>query len=157
GGGFHHASGTHGHGFCVYADVPTALALLHREGRIRSALVIDTDAHQGDGNADAMRGWGWAHVLDFFDENIFPMPKVPEDMPVPLPAGTGGEEYLGELYQHLPAALDRYRPDLVVYNAGSDVLGTDPLSLLMLTPTEMADRDLAVITAVRERGIPAAM
>jgi histone deacetylase 11 len=157
GGGFHHASGRHGHGFCVYADVPTALAVLHREGKVRSALVVDTDAHQGDGTADAVRSWGWAHVLDFFDETIFPMPKVQEDMPVPLPAGTGGELYLRLLHEHLPRALDRYRPDLVVYNAGSDVLGTDPLSRLMLTATEMAERDLAVVTTVRERNVPLAM
>jgi histone deacetylase 11 len=157
GGGFHHASGTHGHGFCVYADVPTALMVLHREGKVRSALIVDTDAHQGDGNADAVRPWGWAHVLDFFDESIFPIPKVPEDMPVPLTPGLGGEPYLDAVDRHLSLALDRYAPDLVVYNAGSDVLGTDPLSRLMLTPTEMADRDLAVVTAVRERGVPLAM
>jgi histone deacetylase 11 len=157
GGGFHHANGTHGHGFCVYADVPTALRLLHDEGRIRSALVVDTDAHQGDGTADAVRPWGWAHVLDFFDESIFPRPKVAEAMPVPLPPGTGGELYLSLLHERLPEALERYRPDLVVYNAGSDVLGTDPLSRLMLTPTEMAERDLAVVTLVRERNVPLAM
>src|SRR5262249_35862346 len=91
GGGYHHANGTHGHGFCVYADVPTALALLHREGRLRSALIVDTDAHQGDGNADAVRSWGWVCVLDFFEERLFPRPKVLEDMPVRLPAFLGGE------------------------------------------------------------------
>jgi histone deacetylase 11 len=157
GGGFHHASGRHGHGFCIYADVPTALAVLHREGKVRRALVVDTDAHQGDGSADAVRAWGWVHILDFFDENVFPFPKVAEDVPVPLPAGTGGDAYLAAVEDRLRPALERFKPDLVVYNAGSDVLGTDPLSLLMLTATEMAERDLAVLTAVRERGIAAAM
>ena len=56
-----------------------------------------------------------------------------------------------------PRALDRFRPDLVVYNAGSDVLWSDPLSHLFLTAEEMAERDLYVVTEARERGVPLAM
>jgi histone deacetylase 11 len=157
GGGYHHASGARGGGFCVYADVPLALALLQRERRIRSALVIDTDAHQGDGTADAIRPWGWAHILDFFEERIYPPNKVAEDVAVPLPPATNGAEYLDALYEHVPAALERWRPDLVVYNAGSDVLWSDPLASLMLTDDDLAGRDLYVATAARERGVPLAM
>jgi histone deacetylase 11 len=156
GGGFHHASGSRGGGFCVYADVPLALALLHRQGKLKSALVVDTDAHQGDGTADAIRDWPWAHIVDFFDRSIYP-PKVREDIPVPLEPGTGGREYLERLADVLPGALSQFRPDLVVYNAGSDVLGTDRLSRLMLTPSEMAERDLFVVTEARRAGVPLAM
>jgi histone deacetylase 11 len=58
---------------------------------------------------------------------------------------------------YLVQALERYRPDLVVYNAGSDVLRYDPLSRLTLTAGEMAERDLYVITEARGRGVPLAM
>jgi histone deacetylase 11 len=156
GGGYHHASGRSGGGFCIYADVPLALAMLHQEGRIRSALVVDTDAHQGNGTADTIRPWPWAHIVDFFEEDIYPWPKREEDMPVPLPPGTGAT-YLERLAEHVPEALRRYQPDLVVYNAGSDVLGTDPLSRLMLTAGELAERDLFVVTETRERKVPLAM
>ena len=61
------------------------------------------------------------------------------------------------LHDCLPRALDRFRPDFVLYNAGSDVLWSDPLSRLMLTADDMAERDLYVVTEVRERGIPLAM
>ena len=57
----------------------------------------------------------------------------------------------------MPAALNQYRPDLVVYNAGSDVLGSDPLTRLFLTPDDLAERDLYVVTEVRERHLPLAM
>jgi histone deacetylase 11 len=46
---------------------------------------------------------------------------------------------------------------MLVYNAGSDVLASDPLSSLLLTPSEMAERDLMVITEARERRVPVAM
>lgn len=157
GGGFHHAGPERGHGFCVYADIPLALLTLHSEGKLASALVIDTDAHQGDGTADAIRPWPWAHIVDFFEEDIFPWPKVAEDIPVPLPPRTNGAAYLDVVREHLPQALDRYRPGLVVYNAGSDVLWSDPLARLLLRAEEMAERDLLVVTEVRERGLPLAM
>lgn len=157
GGGYHHASGHSGGGFCIYADVPLALALLHDEGLIRSALVVDTDAHQGNGTADAIRTWPWAHLLDFFEEDIYPYRKAKEEMPVPLPALTTGSTYLEILAEHLSTSLQNIRPDLVIYNAGSDVLATDPLAGLRLTPQEMAERDLYVVTQVREHGIPLAM
>jgi histone deacetylase 11 len=157
GGGFHHAGPERGGGFCVYADVPLALKTLHQEGRLTSALVVDTDAHQGNGTANALRPWPWAHMLDFYEADLYPWPKVAEDVAVPLPPHLGGAEYLDALGQHLPAALDRYRPDLVVYNAGSDVLATDPLSHLHLTAAEMAERDLYVATEARRRGVALAM
>jgi histone deacetylase 11 len=157
GGGYHHASGTSGGGFCIYADVPLALAVLHDADRVRSALVVDTDAHQGNGTADAIRRWPWAHLLDLFEEDIYPYRKAQEEMPVPLPARTTGITYLEILAECLPKALERFQPDFVVYNAGSDVLATDPLTWLQLTPEEMAERDLYVVTQVRERGIPLAM
>ncbi len=157
GGGYHHAGPRQGGGFCAYADVPIALATLKEEGRLATALVVDTDAHQGNGTADAIRDWSWAHILDFYEDMIYPWPKVQEDIPVPLPARTNGAEYLDALRDHLPAALDRFRPDLVVYNAGSDVLWSDPLSHLFLTADDMAERDLCVVTEARERGVPVAM
>lgn len=157
GGGYHHAGPERGGGFCIYADVPLALLTFKEEGRLRSALVVYTDAHQGNGTAEESRPWLWAHPLDLFEQDIFPWPKAEEDMPVPLPAGTAGTEYLDALREHLPRVLDRYRPDLVVYNAGSDVLASDPLVRLMLTAEEMAERELYVITEVRERGVPLAM
>lgn len=157
GGGYHHAGSDGGGGFCAFADVPLALLTLKAEGRLASALVVDTDAHQGDGTAKVLRTWGWADLLDLYEEDIFPWPKAEEAMPVPLPARTNGEEYQEALRAHLPKALDRYQPDLIVYNAGSDVLGSDPLSRLMLTAEEMAERDLYVVTEARERGIALAM
>jgi histone deacetylase 11 len=157
GGGYHHASGGRGGGFCVYADVPLALVLLRQEGRLQSVLVVDTDAHQGDGTADAIRHWPWAHILDFYEEDIFPWPKVEEDVPVPLPPRLNGAQYLDNLHDHLTRALDRFRPDLVVCNAGSDVLWSDPLSQLFLTADEMAERDLNVVTEVRGRDVPLAI
>jgi histone deacetylase 11 len=51
GGGHHHAASGWGGGFCVYADVPLAVKILHEEGKVGRVLVVDLDAHQGNGTA----------------------------------------------------------------------------------------------------------
>jgi histone deacetylase 11 len=157
GGGYHHAFPERGSGFCVYADIPLALCLLHQQGLLRTALVIDIDAHQGDGVAAALRPYPWAHLLDFFEEALFPWPKQAEEMPVPLRSGLRWPEYRDILAAHIPAALDRLQPDLVVCNAGSDVLLSDPLTTFQLSVEEMVQRDLYVVEEVRRRNIPFAL
>ena len=46
-------------------------------------------------------------------------------------------------YRNLPAALDEFDPDVVVYNAGTDILEGDQLGNLDITP-EVAKLSLAL-------------
>src|SRR5262249_25030755 len=89
--------------------------------------------------------------------DLFPSRKEPEDFARPVPEGASGDEYLGIVREALPAALDAVRPDLVIYNAGSDPFADDPLAGLCMTMRELAERDLLVVTLARERRIPLAM
>jgi histone deacetylase 11 len=157
GGGFHHAAAGSASGFCVYADIPLAAWILHDEGLAAKVLVVDLDAHQGNGTAATIRPWPWASILDVYQETLFPIPKEPEDFPVPLAAGTAGSEYLDVVRETLPKVLDVIRPELVLYNAGSDPFVDDPLAGLRLSMDELADRDLLVVDLIRERSIPVAM
>jgi len=157
GGGFHHAAGDWGSGFCVYADTPLAVKTLHDEGLVRRVLVVDLDAHQGNGTAALFRNWGWAKILDLYQEDLFPARKEPEDFPLPAPAGMIGSDYLETVRVFLPEALTVAQPDLVIYNAGSDPFVGDPLAGMRLTRSELVERDLLVVSTVRERGIPVAM
>ncbi len=157
GGGYHHAAASWGDGFCVYADIPIALKTLHDEGRVNKALVIDLDAHQGNGTAATIHPWPWAYILDVYEEDLFPLVKQPEDFPIPVPAGLTGTDYLDIVRVAVPSALDQVRPDLVIYNAGSDPYVDDPLTRLCLTRNDLAERDLLVATLTRERKVPMAM
>lgn len=157
GGGFHHAAADWGGGFCVYADAPLALKTLYDEGEIERALVVDLDAHQGNGTAATIRDWPWVRIADLYGESLFPGRKESEDYPFPAPDGTTGETYLDVVREFLPLILDEVRPDLVIYNAGSDVLEGDPLARFRLSASEIAERDLLVVTEARARDIPVAM
>src|SRR4051812_47383015 len=124
GGGFHHAAGGWGGGFCIYSDVPLAVKGLHDEGLISTVLVVDLDAHQGNGTAAVFSDWPWASILDLYEADIFPARKEPEDYPLPVGPGLTGGEYLGIVRQALPKALDAVRPDLVVYSEGEGIVPT---------------------------------
>lgn len=157
GGGFHHAAANWGGGFCVYADTPLALKTLYDEGKIERALVVDLDAHQGNGTAAAIRDWPWAKIVDLYEGDLFPWPKEPEDYPFPAREGMAGGEYLDIVREFLPVVLDEVRPDLLIYNAGSDVFEGDPLARLRLSARDIAERDLLVVSEARERGVPVTM
>ena len=156
-GGYHHAAASWGDGFCAYADIPLAAATLHAEGLIERVLIVDLDAHQGNGTAATIHSWPWASIFDVYEADLFPAFKQPEDFPIPIPAGLEGGEYLRIVEEALPRALDAVDPDLVIYNAGSDPFVEDPLTRLRLTRDDLARRDLLVATLTRERGIPMAM
>jgi histone deacetylase 11 len=157
GGGYHHAASAWGGGFCVYADVPLAVKLLHDEGKLGRVLVVDLDAHQGNGTAAVFNAWDWALIYDLYERDIYPAHKEPEDFSLPVGPGLAGPEYLGIVRDTLPGALDAVRPDLVVYNAGSDPFVGDPLARYRLTAGDLAERDLLVVSTVRGRDIPVAM
>jgi histone deacetylase 11 len=157
GGGYHHAAAGWGGGFCAYADAPLAARILHDEGKIGRVLVVDLDAHQGNGTAAVFDGWDWAFIFDLYERDIFPVRKEPEDYPLPVGPGLTGGEYLEIVRDTLPGAIDVVRPNLVVYNAGSDPFVDDPLARFRLSASDLADRDLLVATEVRERGVALAM
>ena len=75
GGGYHHAADGWGGGFCVYADAPLAAKVLHDEGRLGNVLVVDLDAHQGNGSAAIFQGWPWAVIFDLYQRDLFPVRK----------------------------------------------------------------------------------
>ena len=120
-------------------------------------LVVDLDAHQGNGTASVFQSWPWAEIFDLYERGIFPAQKEPEDYPMPVGSGLTGGEYLGIVQDALPAALDAVRPDLLIYNAGSDPFVKDPLAGFRLTAGDLAERDMMVVTMARERRIPLAM
>ncbi|MGA7514414.1 MAG: histone deacetylase [Candidatus Sulfotelmatobacter sp.] len=63
GGGFHHAFPDHGEGFCMIHDVAVAIRRLQRDDKIRTAMTVDCDVHQGNGTAVIFAGTQTASAL----------------------------------------------------------------------------------------------
>jgi len=154
GGGTHHAFAGRGLGFCVLNDVAVACAVLEAEHPGLRVLVVDTDAHQGNGTHALLRGRPGRFSHSIHVGRNYPSEKEVGDLDVGLPRDVGGPEYLAALAASLDEALDRARPDLVLWNSGADVHVDDRFGQMRLSDGDIAERDLRVLRATRGAGLP---
>lgn len=161
-GGYHHASPEKGEGFCVFSDIPVAVECLRRDGlldrRRDTVLLIDLDAHQGNGYERAFRDDDSVIIYDQFNEQIYPRDNDARkriNYPVPMQSGIGDAEYQRLLTARLTNYLDSTSNiSLAFYNAGTDIHQSDRLGHMNLTNDGVFDRDRFVLDTLTERGIP---
>lgn len=154
GGGSHHARRGRGAGFCLLNDIAVVVKKLLKERRVKRALVVDLDAHQGDGTAAILKGDRRAFTFSMHNQEIYPVRKEKGSMDIGLKPGSGDRTYLAVLRAELPRLLDRFRPDFVVYVAGADVYRGDLLGGFKLTMGGIRKRDTFVLAECRRRKVP---
>lgn len=157
GGGFHHAFPDHGEGFCVLNDHSIAIRKLEKDGKIKKALVVDCDLHQGNGTAHIFRDDPGVFTFSIHQQNNYPAVKPPSDLDIGLDDGASNEVYLGYLEKHVPQIIKDFEPHLVVYVAGADPYEHDQLGGLSITLEGLKKRDEIVIGESRKAGIPVAV
>jgi len=145
GGGTHHAGRDFARGYCLFNDVAVALARLRAEGLARRALVVDCDVHQGDGTAQILGPDPEAFTLSLHGARNYPFERIPSDLDVDLPSGTGDHEYLEALDGALDAAVPAAEADVAFYLAGADPWEGDRLGRLALTKAGLRERDERVL------------
>src|SRR6202451_1921198 len=178
GGGFHHAFPDHGEGFCMIHDVAVAIRRMQRDGKIRTAMTVDCDVHQGNGTAAIFAGahetsdplpsaptsaliaetpsvhTGDVFTISLHQENNYPASKPPSSIDVNLPDGTGDDDYLAWLDNALSSGLRQFDPELICYIAGADPYREDQLWGLALNIEGLKRRDELVFRVARARDIP---
>ena len=152
-GGTHHAFRGEGSGFCVFNDIAVAIHWLRSTGQVKRAAIIDLDVHQGDGTAQIFQNEPDVLTLSVHCEVNFPFRKQQSKIDVALPEGVDDEEYLKTLDDVLPRAFE-FRPEIIFYQSGVDVLASDALGKLELSPEGVKLRDQMVISAVKHAGLP---
>jgi acetoin utilization deacetylase AcuC-like enzyme len=157
GGGSHHAFRDHGEGFCLLNDIAVAVKKLLVKKLARRVMVIDLDAHQGNGTAAIFRGDKRVFTFSMHGAENYPLKKEKSSADIELRPGTGDAPYLAILRRELPRAMRRFRPDFALYVAGADVYKDDLLGGLGLTMAGIRRRDAFVLKTCRLRGVPAAV
>jgi len=152
GGGTHHAGRDFARGYCLFNDAGVALSLLRGEGRVGRALVVDCDVHQGDGTAHLFADDDATFTLSLHGARNYPFQRIPSDLDVDLPSGTGDDAYLTALAGALDAAIPRADADLAFYLAGADPWEGDRLGRLALTKAGLRARDELVLDRLRAAG-----
>jgi acetoin utilization deacetylase AcuC-like enzyme len=152
-GGTHHAFRAEGSGFCVFNDIAVAVQWLRSTGRAKRIAVVDLDVHQGDGTAQTFQDEPDVLTLSVHCQVNFPFRKQQSKIDIALPEGLGDEEYLATLKLVLPRVFE-FEPEIIFYQAGVDVLASDTLGKLALSPEGVARRDFEVISSVQRARVP---
>ena len=151
GGGTHHAGRTFARGYCLFNDVAVAIAALRDDGAARRVAVVDCDVHQGDGTAQIFAADPWTFTVSLHGARNYPFERIPSDLDVDLPSGTGDADYL----RALEDALDRVPElDAAFYLAGADPWEGDRLGRLALTKAGLRARDELVLDRLLSTGSP---
>ncbi|KAK7082291.1 Histone deacetylase 11 [Halocaridina rubra] len=161
GGGFHHCSGNKGGGFCAYADITLTIHFLRTHyDKVKRVMIIDLDAHQGNGHERDFMGCKDVYILDVYNKYIYPHDEYAKkaiNRKVELFAFTGDHEYLEKVSTHVEGGLNECNPHAVVYNAGTDIMEGDSLGLLSVSKQGIIKRDEIVFQKVTQRNIPIIM
>ncbi|MEJ7713881.1 MAG: hypothetical protein WKF84_29550 [Pyrinomonadaceae bacterium] len=151
-GGTHHAFPDRGEGFCVLNDVAIAIRVLMNDGLINRAAIVDCDV-PGERHAAIFEGDPSVYTFSMHGAKNYPLFKERSTVDVELPDGTGDEEYLQTLSEHLFAVF-AHQPDILFYLAGADPYVNDKLGRLALTMQGLRRRDELVLSQCRQQSIP---
>lgn len=127
----HHAEPVRARGFCLFNNVAIAAAHAQHELGCKRVLIVDWDAHHGNGTQDIF----WADPDTIFFDIHRASPFYPGSgsltdvgagrgegttINVPMPGGAGDVAYLKAMREILVPAADYFKPDLVLVSAGFD-------------------------------------
>jgi histone deacetylase 11 len=169
-GGYHHAMGTEGGGFCIYPDIPLACRKVWETNPKLKILYVDLDAHQGNGverTLEKEMDEGTFVVFDLYGGDNYPYDpaslKIRQKIQYNYPVEVRGlisptdASYLAIVRDNLPRAIAEAKPDLIFYNAGTDVYKDDRLGGMFLTKEGIKQRDAFVFQQAKDNNIPIVM
>jgi len=144
GGGLHHAKRSFGDGFCIYNDAVICAKNLLNQG-VKRILILDTDAHAGNGVAEAFYEEDRALLIDIHQDprTLYPGTGFIEEIGkgkgkgftvnIPLSPGTCDGAYQFIFEKVIFPLAEEFKPELIIRYGGSDPYFADSLTNLGLT------------------------
>jgi histone deacetylase 11 len=161
GGGFHHASADDGGGFCFYSDIALGIKVLRSSTRCpEKIMIIDLDAHQGNGYERDFLQDESIYILDMYNAAVYPndiKAKLAIDRNIELNSGIGDVDYLDRLSKEMELAFEDFTPGLIFYNAGTDIMTGDPLGRMNISERGIIARDEMVFSKALSEKVPIVM
>jgi acetoin utilization protein AcuC len=144
GGGLHHAKPSYGEGFCLYNDVAFCALYLMREYKLERVLILDTDAHAGNGTAEYFYEDPRVLLIDLHQNprTLYPGTGFAYQIGagrgkgftvnIPMPVGSGYDSYQLVFESVVEPIAQEFHPQIIVRNGGSDPHFNDGLTSLGL-------------------------
>jgi acetoin utilization protein AcuC len=143
GGGLHHAKPRYGEGFCVYNDVVISAKHLMEKYRMKRILLLDTDAHAGNGTSEAFYSDPRVLLIDLHQKHIYPGTGCQNELGegegegftvnIALPAYANDQSYRLAFDEIVFPLAEEFDPQFIIRNGGSDPHPSDEITQLGLT------------------------
>ncbi len=147
--GFHHSGYAMGAGFCTF----NGLALVAQEFPDQRVFVLDCDEHGGNGTGEFTE-----RLENLFNFSIhgspFGMFTTARSIRRTLKKVTRNFSAYRDALTEAFGWIEKWRPDLILYQAGADPHLNDPLGSLGMTTEQMRERDRIVFEFCRQKGLP---
>ncbi len=154
--GFHHAEYEQGGGFCTF----NGLTLVAQENPDKRIMILDVDEHQGNGTMDFLPRlpnlYNFTIYGTHFDGKITDRYSALRNREhiFHAPVTHHWESYMEAIYDACMTALEDWKPDLIIYQAGVDCHIDDPLGSLGITTEQLKARDQKVFQFCHDFKIP---
>lgn len=152
----HHALPIRPMGFCLINNVAVAAAHLAERGE--RVLIVDWDAHHGNGTQDVFYADPRVFYLSLHQWPLYPgTGAITEQgdgagagatVNLPMPPGSDGDAYRAALDEVVAPVAERFGPTWVLVSAGFDAHRADPLTDLNLSAGDYADLTARVVGLV---------
>lgn len=134
----HHAEPGRGMGFCVFNNVSITAEYLRKIYGLNRILIIDFDAHHGNGTQEAFYDTDEVLVVSLHQRDIFPFSGAATELGtgkgcgftinVPVFAQFGDLEYTFLLGRLMQVLAEQYLPQIILVSAGYDGHVDDTIS-----------------------------
>jgi acetoin utilization deacetylase AcuC-like enzyme len=160
----HHAEASQAMGFCLFANVAVAARHALDSLGLSRVFVLDWDVHHGNGTNAIFHSSPEVLFCSIHQWPLYPGTGPLEDvgsgagegysLNLPVPPGSGEDEWL-PLVEHVALqAARQFEPELVLVSAGFDAHRADPLANCMLEASSFAQLALLVRRLSDQLGAP---